>query len=165
MPECSQAVPSRRNGDSRINMPSWVPRKHTPRLYPGHKQDQPVPLLSRGLGPRPSSDSKPPNTAGLASVWCLDLLNLIYITTLKSRSEKSRNPWQERNKSSCSHKQVYARDNRSVTWPRSTQRMVLNWHRWNKCNQSPALLPNQVQVHPTCFARSLIIHIYLYSMR
>jgi hypothetical protein len=60
MLERSQAVPSRRNGDSRINKPSWVPQKHTPCLYPRHKQDLLVPLLSRGLGPRPSSDSKPP---------------------------------------------------------------------------------------------------------
>jgi hypothetical protein len=29
------------------------------------------------------------------------------------------------------------------------QRTVLNQHRRNKSNQSPALLPNQVQVHPT----------------
>ena len=27
--------------------PSWVPRKHTPRLYPGYKQDQPITLLSQ----------------------------------------------------------------------------------------------------------------------
>jgi hypothetical protein len=27
VPDRSQAVPSRRNGDSRINMPSWVPQK------------------------------------------------------------------------------------------------------------------------------------------
>jgi hypothetical protein len=47
MPERSQAVSSCRNGDSWINVPSWVPRKHTPRLYPRHKQDQPIPLLSR----------------------------------------------------------------------------------------------------------------------
>jgi hypothetical protein len=54
MLECSQAVPSRRNGDLWINMPSWVPWKHTPHLHPRHKQDQPIPLLSRGLGPRPN---------------------------------------------------------------------------------------------------------------
>ena len=47
-------------GDSRINVPSWVPRKHTPRLYPKHKQDQPITLMSRGLGPHPNLDSKPP---------------------------------------------------------------------------------------------------------
>ena len=33
-------------GDSRINAPSWVPQKHTPRLYPRHKKDQPITLLS-----------------------------------------------------------------------------------------------------------------------
>ena len=34
-------------GDSRINAPSWVFRKHTSRLYPRHKQDQPISLLSQ----------------------------------------------------------------------------------------------------------------------
>ena len=33
-------------GDSRINVPSWVPQRHTPRLYPRDKQDQPITLLS-----------------------------------------------------------------------------------------------------------------------
>jgi hypothetical protein len=61
MPERSQVIPSRRNGDLRINVPSWVPRKHTPRLHPRHKRDQPVPLLSRVPGPRPNLDSKLPH--------------------------------------------------------------------------------------------------------
>jgi hypothetical protein len=39
--------------------PAGYPEKHTPCLYPRHKQDQPVPLLSRGPGPRPNWDSKP----------------------------------------------------------------------------------------------------------
>jgi hypothetical protein len=34
VPEHSQAVPSRRNGDSRINMPSWVPQKTHVSLAP-----------------------------------------------------------------------------------------------------------------------------------
>jgi hypothetical protein len=55
-----------------------------------------------------------PNTAGPTSVWCLDLH---LKPTPNSWSGKSRNPWQERNRSSRSHKQVYARDNISVTWP------------------------------------------------
>jgi hypothetical protein len=37
------------------------PEKHTPCLYPRHKRDQPVPLLSRVLGPYPNLDSKPPH--------------------------------------------------------------------------------------------------------
>jgi hypothetical protein len=37
------------------------PEKHTPRLYPRHKRDQPVPLLSRVPGLRPNLDSKPPH--------------------------------------------------------------------------------------------------------
>jgi hypothetical protein len=85
----------------------------------------------------------------------------IYITTIESRPEKSRNLWQESNKSSHSHKQVYARENKSVTWPGSMQRTVLNWHRRNKCNKSPALLPNRVQVHPP-IPPGLQLSIYIY---
>ena len=47
----SQVVPSHRNGDSRFNVSQLGIPKHTPRLYPMHKQDQPIPLLSRGLVP------------------------------------------------------------------------------------------------------------------
>jgi hypothetical protein len=67
-----------------------------------------------------------PHTWGPASMWCLDLhLSLPPI----SRSGKSRSPWQESNKSFRSHKQVCARDNKSLTWPGSMQRTVLNRHR------------------------------------
>jgi hypothetical protein len=34
------------------------PEKRTPHLYPGHRQDQPIPLLLRGPGPRLNWDSK-----------------------------------------------------------------------------------------------------------
>jgi hypothetical protein len=65
------------------------------------------------------------HTWGPTSKWCLDLhLSPPPI----SRSEKSQSPWQESNKHSRSHKQVYARDNKSVTWPGSMQRTVLNRH-------------------------------------
>jgi hypothetical protein len=35
--------------------------KHTPCLHLRNKRDQPVPLLSRVLGPRPNLDPKPPH--------------------------------------------------------------------------------------------------------
>ena len=57
--ECRQAMPNRwrfTNQCVQLGTP-----KHTPRLYPRHKQDQPTTLLSQGPGPRPNL------------VWCLDL--------------------------------------------------------------------------------------------
>ena len=57
------------------------------------------------------------NTWDPVSVWCSDLH---LIPTPKSWCGKSRNPWQESNKSSCSHKQVCAQDNKSMTWLPST---------------------------------------------
>jgi hypothetical protein len=163
MPERSQTVPLCRNGDSRINMLSWVPKNTRLACTPGTSKTNPfyscqgvqVPVQARTLSPqhcRPdlSMVLRPPQPH-------------IY-NHLKSQSGKSHNTWQERKKSSCPHKQVYARDNKSITWPGSMQQTVLNWHRRNKCNQSPALLSNQVQVHPTRSARSPIIHKHLYSM-
>jgi hypothetical protein len=47
MPERSQSVPSRRNGDSRINVPSWVPRKTHASLVPKAQARPTAPLLSR----------------------------------------------------------------------------------------------------------------------
>jgi hypothetical protein len=58
MLEGSQAIPSETAIHESMR-PAGYPKKHTPRLYPRHKQDQPVPLLPRGPSPRPSSDSKP----------------------------------------------------------------------------------------------------------
>jgi hypothetical protein len=99
-------------GDSWINVSQLGTPKHTPHLHPGHRQDQPTTLLSRGPGPRPNWDSKPRSWV-LDSVRCLDLHPK---TTPNSRSGKSQNPRQESNKSSRSHKQVCAQDNKSVTW-------------------------------------------------
>jgi hypothetical protein len=65
----SQVVLSRRNGDSRINVAQLGTQKHTSRLYPRQKQGQPIPLLSRDLGPRPNLDFKPPHLRpGLSAV-------------------------------------------------------------------------------------------------
>jgi hypothetical protein len=41
--------------------PAGYPEKHTSRLYPRHKQDQLISLLSRGPGLRLNLDSKPPH--------------------------------------------------------------------------------------------------------
>jgi hypothetical protein len=133
VPDRSQAVPSRRNGDSRINVPSWVPKKHMSHLHSRHKRDQPVPLLSRVPSPHPNLDSKLPHLRP-ASKWCLDLhLSPPPI----SRSRKSWSPWQESNKPFRSQKQARARDNKSMTWPGSMQQTVLNRHRQEKqCNQA-----------------------------
>ena len=57
----SQVVPSHRKGNSRTNVSQLGTLKHMSHLYPRHKQDQPISLLSRGLGPRPNLDSKPPH--------------------------------------------------------------------------------------------------------
>ena len=61
MLEYSQVVSSHKNGDSWTNVFQLGTPKHMPHLYPRHKQDQPIPLLSRGLGPNPNLDSKPPH--------------------------------------------------------------------------------------------------------
>jgi hypothetical protein len=88
------------------------PKKYISRLHSRHKQDQPILLLSRVLGPRLKLDSKP-HTWGPTSKWCLDLhLSLPPI----NQSRKSRSPWKESNKPSRSHKQVCAQDNKSMTW-------------------------------------------------
>ena len=68
--EHSQFIPSHKNGDLRINVSQLSTLKHMPRLYPRYKQDQPIPLLSWGLGPRPNLDSKPPHLRpGLGMVF------------------------------------------------------------------------------------------------
>ena len=91
--------------------PSWVPQKHMPHLYPRHKQDQPITLLSRGLGPRPNLDSKPL----LLSPGLSAAQGPPPSPPPINRSGKSRNPRQESNESSRSHNQVCAQDNKYVT--------------------------------------------------
>jgi hypothetical protein len=47
---CQSVVKSYRHAETVIResmCPTRYPKKHTPRLYPRHKQDQPVPLLSQ----------------------------------------------------------------------------------------------------------------------
>jgi hypothetical protein len=125
MLERSQAVPSRRNDYSRINVPSWVPKNthlactlgtsETNPFYSCHGFQVPIQTWT------PSS-----RTWGPTSMRCLGLhLSPPPISWPK----KSRSPWQESNKPSRSHKQVCAWDNKFVTWPGSMQRTVLNRHR------------------------------------
>ena len=65
----SQVVSSHRNGDSRTNVSQLGTLKHMLCLYPRHKQGQPTTLLSRGPGPRPNLDFKPPLLSpGLSTV-------------------------------------------------------------------------------------------------
>ena len=102
----SQVVPSHENDNSRTNVSQLGTLKHMLYLYPRYKQDQLIPLLSRGLGPRPNLDSKPPHLRpGLNMV-----LRPPPFPPPISRSKKSRNPRQEHNESSRSHKQVWAQD-------------------------------------------------------
>ena len=112
----SQVIPSHINDDSWTNVFQLGTPKHMPRLYPKHKQDQPISLLSRGLGPI-QTWTPSPHTWDPVSIWCLDLH---FFPPPISRSRKSRNPRQECNKPSRSHKQVCAQDNKSVTWLPST---------------------------------------------
>ena len=84
----SQVVPSHKHGDSRTNVSQLGTLKHTRRLYPRHKQDQPTTLLSRGLGPHPNLDFKPPILSpGLSAV-----LRPPPSPSPISQSRKSRNP-------------------------------------------------------------------------
>ena len=131
--------------------------KHTPHLYPRHKQDQPTTLLLRGLGPRPNLDSKPPHLSPGLSV----VLRSPPSPPPISRFGKSRNPWQESNEPSRPHKRVCAQGNKCVTWlesnatdgPQSTQAKQLQSE--SRSNAKPSLDP---KYHS---ARSpIIIHIY-----
>ena len=101
----------KRNGDSRINVSQLGTPKHTPRLCPRHKQDQSIPFLLQGPGPRPNLDSKPPLLNSRLSVVLRPPPSLPTI----NRSGKSQNPRQESNEPFCSHKQVCAQNNKSVT--------------------------------------------------
>jgi hypothetical protein len=84
---------------------------------------------------------------GPVQTWTLNLhtwdpisvrcLNLHLSPPPISRSGKSRNLWQESNEPSRSHKQVCARDNKSVTWLPSTVTDSLQSTRTGKwCNQA-----------------------------
>jgi len=94
-------------GDSRINVPSWVPRKHMPRLYPGTSRTNP-PLSYPGCpGPRPNLDSKPPHlNPGLSAAQGPPPPPLPI-----SRSGKSRIRDKRAASLPCAHTQVCARDN------------------------------------------------------
>jgi hypothetical protein len=62
--QCQSVVKPYRHAETAIResmCPARYPEKHMPCLHPRHKRDQPVPLLSRVLGPRLNLDSKLPH--------------------------------------------------------------------------------------------------------
>jgi hypothetical protein len=91
------------------------------------------------------------NTAGPGLVWCLDLH---LKPTPNRRSGKSRNPWQESNRSFRSYKQVYARDKIYVTWPgiQCNERSSIDTGgtntTWASLSCQPGPNPIQEQSHP-----------------
>jgi hypothetical protein len=108
----SQVVQSRRNGDSRINVAQLNTRLActlgTNKTNPFHScQGVQVPVQTGTPSPQLCRP-------GLRVVR----LDLHLIIHHNSRSGKSRKPQQESNKPSHSHKQVCARDNKSVVTPR-----------------------------------------------
>ena len=99
-------------GDSRINAPSWVPRKHTPHLYPRHKQDQPITLLSWV--------SRSPSKLGLQApapesrTQC-GARTFYPKTTLIVGLKRARTHDKRATSLPYAHTQVCARDNKSMT--------------------------------------------------
>jgi hypothetical protein len=164
MPDYSHAVPSSWRWFTNQCAQLGAPKTHAlfvPRAQARPTHSSPV----KGSKSPSKFGLQAPNTAGPASVWCLDLLNPIYKTTQKAGPKRAETHDKRETSLPAPISKYMLGTSRSVTWLwNPMQRTVLNRHRRNKCNQSPALLPNQVQVHPTHSARSPIIHIYLYSM-
>jgi hypothetical protein len=101
-----------------------------------------------------------PHTRGPTSMWCLDL----HLSPRPiSRSKKSQSPWQESNKPFRSYKQVCARDNKSMTWPGSMQRTILNQHgQGRQCNQAmPRGRGTQPATSTNTHTKSLLGHYFL----
>jgi hypothetical protein len=88
-----------------------------------------------------------PHNAGLALVWCLDLLPKF--STITVGPERARTHDKRGTSLPAPISKYVLRiislwlDQGPMQWT------VLNRHRRDKCNQSPALLPNQIQVHPS----------------
>ena len=83
-----------------------------PRLYPRHKQDQPITLLPQGLGPHPNLDSKTPLLSPrLSAVQGPPPPK----KTLTVGPERARTHDKRATSLPCVHTQVCARDNKSVT--------------------------------------------------
>jgi len=97
--------------DSRINVPSWMPRRHTSRLYPRHKQDQPITLLSRVSRSPSKLRLQAPTPESRTQCGARTSTTPLPI----SRSGKSQIHDKRATSLLCAHTQVCARDNRSVT--------------------------------------------------
>ena len=89
--DCRQVVPDYPTIHESM-CPARYPKTHAP-LVPRHKQDQPITLLSRGPGPCPNLDSKPPHLSPGLSV----VLRPSPSSPPISRSKKSQNPRQQIN--------------------------------------------------------------------
>jgi hypothetical protein len=142
--------------------PAGYPEKHAPRSPLRHERDQPVPLLSRVLGPPPNLDSKPPHLRpGLKVV-----LRPSPIPASNQSVRKKPEPMKESNKAFRSHKRVCAQDNKSVTWPgvQCNERSLIDVGGTNATRASLGLsnqvhIQFQVQSHPVSNYYPYIIHV------
>jgi hypothetical protein len=122
------------------------PEKHTPRLYPRHKQDQPIPLLSR-VSRSPSKlgllapvlETRPQYGAKTSTYPRIQSVGPERAGAHDKRVTRLLSP----------HPLVYARDNKTVTWPGSMQQTILNWHgQENSATQSCPVAAGHNLLHP-----------------
>jgi hypothetical protein len=147
MPERSQAIPSHRNSDSRINVPSWVPRKTHASLAPqaqakptrstsvtGFRSPSKLGLLAPALEARPRCGAKTSTYPHLYSVGL----------------ERAR-PHDKRVTSLPAPISKYVLGiKKSMTWPGSMQRTVLNWHgQGNSATQLCPMTTGHNLLHPS----------------
>jgi hypothetical protein len=89
----------------------------------------------------------------------------IYITTLKAGPKRAGTHEKRETSLLAPISKYMLWTSRSVTWLWNLmQRTVLNRHRRNKCNQSPVLLSNQVQVYPNSFRPVPNYYLYIFYM-
>jgi hypothetical protein len=132
--------------------PSWVPQNTRLACTPGTNKTNSF-HSCREVQVPVQTWTPNPHTWDLVSMRCLDLhLSLPPI----SRSGKSRNTRQESNESSHSHKQVCARDNKSVTWLPSTATDGPQLTRTGKTVQ-PSYAPWPRDT--TCYTHQYLYHI------
>ena len=114
--------------------PAGYLKNTCPACTPGTSRTNPLPSYPGCPGPCPNLDSKPP----LLSPRLSAVQGPLPSPSPISQSGKSRIHDKRATSVPCTHTQVCARDNRSVTCPRCLmQRPVLNRHRQGKqCNQA-----------------------------
>jgi hypothetical protein len=162
VPECSQVVPSRRNDDSRINVPSWVPRKthasSAPQARARPTRSTPV-IASRSpskLGLQAPTLEARPQSGAYTSTY----LRLQSVGPERARAHDKR----VTSLSAPISKYVLGIINMWLDRGGPVQRTVLNRHRWDTCNQSlariaqPSPYPIPSIVPP---GLQLFIHIYI----